>query len=68
VAPLPEPLINDEVREGLKSTMKETGAPDSLIAAIGTVDVSDEEPPQPARDQGGHSGAASARRRRFKIR
>jgi hypothetical protein len=41
MAALPDPVVDDEVREELKLAMKETGAPAELVDAIGTIKVGD---------------------------
>jgi hypothetical protein len=65
MAPLPEPNVDDEVRERLKSAMEQTGAPASLADAVSAVEVDSE--PEPARDQDRHDhrrGIGLTRRRR----
>jgi plasmid stability protein len=65
MAPLPEPHVDDEVREKLKSAMEQTGAPAELADAVSAAEVDSE--PEQAGDHGRHDhrrGIGITRRRR----
>lgn len=68
MAPLPDPVIDDEVRTELKSAMEQTGAPAELIEAISTVDVDDQLKSTGDHGQRDQPSTAGRRKRRRRTR